>query len=158
MLLTMQLLEVDSPIFLNNNNCELKKCLNNIPFYPLLAYHRQLVMKSQNCRSNLSHKISCIINRPFVSLNMTSWKQDTVYFLTTKAQFRCQTFHELNLLHWINMKNRNTCFNLERFRFFFPGPAGNFTFRVTLECLWFRHRTSHVLNLMHINYYNVFCK
>ena len=54
---------------------------------------------------------------------MTSWKQDTAYFLTTKAQFRWQTFHELNLIHGIKyMKSsasesvRNACFNLERLR------------------------------------------
>ena len=68
----------------------------------------------------------------------------------TKARFRRRTFHEPNLIHWIKyMKSsasqsiRNAYFNCR------SSPAGNFDFGTTLERLWFRPRTFHVLNLMH---------
>ena len=68
-----------------------------------------------------------------------------------KARFRCQSFHEPNLIHWIRYMKSAASDSIRKACFFSPSTAGNFAFGVTLVWLWFRHRTFHV-------YSNIFCK
>ena len=85
--------------------------------------------------------------------------------MTSKAQFRQQTFHELNLIHWIKyLKSsapqsiRNACFNLEQLSCsFYLAKLGISSLErlcnsFNSDAEIFMYRT------LCINYYNLFCK
>ena len=116
-------------------------------------YHSSLSSSrtSRRIALNLCNKLPCLKKRLFnIIIDHDFWQFDW----EAKAQFRRRTFHEPNLISWIKyMKSsasesvKNGYLNLERlsrsFRLALPGIS-------PLERLWFRSRTFHVPNLMHI--------
>ena len=146
------------------------------PYYLLRAWHRLdcdtvLFLRIQvraNSQTSIGREAENGERDWDLTLRQTDFQKKTTVLQsqsTGKARFRRRTFHEPNLIPWIEyMKSsasvsiKNVCFSLERLSRSFPLAWPGIS---PLERVWngfdsdaelFMHRTKRM------NYYNVFCK